>query len=70
MPGSLSLRADGSVESENRFGGAKNDRATDVLATRDGSFALVGETTSSGAGERDVFVVKTDGHGKEKWRKT
>jgi hypothetical protein len=63
------LNADGHVEIEKRFGGPKDDRATDVLLTRDGSFLLIGETRSIGAGERDVLLIKTDRHGKEIWRK-
>jgi hypothetical protein len=64
------LRENGALESEHRFGGAKNDRATDLVLTRDEKLLLIGETTSTGAGERDVFVVKTDLRGKEIWRKT
>jgi hypothetical protein len=52
------------------FGGPKDDRATDVLITRDGGYLLIGQTESFGAGERDVFLVKTDSRGSEKWQKT
>jgi hypothetical protein len=63
------LDAKGNLQLEKRFGGPKDDRATDVLLTRDGNALLVGETRSMGAGERDVFLVKTDLNGKELWRK-
>ena len=63
------LYADGHVHTEQRFSGAQDERATDVLPTGDGSFLLIGETRSTGAGERDVFLIKTDSHGKEIWRK-
>ena len=59
----------GRIVTERRFGGQQYDRTTDVVATNDNSFVLIGETRSIGAGERDVFLVKTDREGKEVWRK-
>ncbi|HJT80836.1 MAG TPA: hypothetical protein VJ719_06540 [Chthoniobacterales bacterium] len=59
----------GKIVTERRFGGDKDDRATDVLTANDNAFLLIGETRSIGAGERDVFLVKTDRQGNEIWRK-
>jgi hypothetical protein len=59
----------GRISIERRFGGEKYDRATDVVATSDNAFLLIGETRSIGSGERDVFLVKVDRQGKEIWRK-
>ncbi len=63
------LNAGGELETEKRFGGPQDDRATEVLPTRDGHWLLIGETRSSGAGERDVFAVKVNQAGEEIWRK-
>lgn len=60
----------GGLEWERWYGGAKDDRATDLLVGPNGEFILVGQTESEGAGERDVFVVKADPIGKELWRRT
>jgi hypothetical protein len=64
------LRADGQPILERSFGGPKDDRATDVLITRDNGYLLIGQTESFGAGERDVMLVKTDESGTQKWLKT
>lgn len=53
-----------------RFGGAGDDRATDLIRLSDGNLLLVGQTDSSGAGGIDVFLVKTDPEGREIWRRT
>lgn len=63
------LNADGSVRSQHSFGGAGDDRATG-LALAAGGVVLAGQTTSSGAGERDIFVVRADAAGRELWRRT
>jgi hypothetical protein len=52
------------------FGGVKDDRCWAVAATGDGGYVLAGETSSSGSGERDCYLVKTDGRGREIWSET
>jgi len=52
------------------FGGTELDMAHNVIQTRDGGFAIVGETYSYGAGGNDVFLVKTDSMGDSLWTKT
>jgi hypothetical protein len=61
---------DGTIVRENGYGGRGYDRATDIATAADGGFVLVGQTDSFGAGERDVWLVKTDATGIEQWRKT
>ena len=51
--------AEGATLSEHWYGGGAEDRATDLVVAPDGGLLLVGQTESSGAGERDVFVVRT-----------
>jgi hypothetical protein len=52
------------------FGGAKDDRCWALAPTADGGFVLVGETASTGAGERDGYLVRTDAEGEELWART
>lgn len=52
------------------FGGVKDDRCWAVAPTGDGGYVLAGETSSTGAGKRDCYLVKTDGQGREVWFET
>lgn len=45
------------------FGGPQSDAAYSIVQTGDGGYALAGFTESSGAGDRDFFLVKVDGNG-------
>ncbi len=52
------------------FGGIKRDGAFSLIQTSDGGFALAGFTRSYGAGNKDVWLVKTDTNGLMLWNKT
>ncbi|MBF0303632.1 MAG: hypothetical protein HQK73_11375, partial [Desulfamplus sp.] len=52
------------------FGGTKSDYGRSVYPTRDGGFIVTGYTSSIGAGESDVYLIKTDSNGNEIWSKT
>jgi len=52
------------------YGGAKSDYGQDVFETSDGGFFITGWTWSFGAGDKDVYIVKTDAQGNEAWDKT
>jgi len=52
------------------FGGEKGDRCFSITQADDGGFLLAGQTYSEGAGDRDVYLVKTDASGNEVWSKT
>jgi hypothetical protein len=52
------------------FGGAQDDEGYSVLQTDDGGYLIAGVTSSSGAGSRDVLLVKTDASGNSQWQKT
>ncbi len=54
----------------NLYGGKKDDIATAVSECKDGGFILTGETTSYGKGKSDIFLLKTNQLGREKWKKT
>ena len=52
------------------YGGTGTEYGFDLQQTSDGGFIIVGSTTSSGAGGRDVYLVKTDSGGAEQWTRT
>ncbi len=52
------------------FGGSKNDSGSALAATSDGGYILLGYTSSFGAKNWDMFLVKTDAAGDEQWSKT
>jgi len=49
------------------FGGTNHDGGYDISLTNDGGFALVGYTYSFGAGNRDIWLIKTDSLGNPEW---
>ena len=55
---------------EKTYGGSGNDAGDSIWQTLDGGFFIVGETTSKGAGDRDVWLIKTDSEGNIEWDKT
>jgi hypothetical protein len=52
------------------YGGTDDDRAFSVVQTGDGGYAIAGYTNSSGAGDYDFYLIKTDSSGNEVWSKT
>jgi len=52
------------------FGGTLDDEGYSVLQTNDGGFLIGGVTSSSGAGSRDMWMIKTDPSGNLLWQKT
>lgn len=52
------------------YEGANNEMGHTVITTSDGNLVVAGMTESSGAGQEDIFVMKTDLYGNPLWRKT
>ncbi len=55
---------------ERTFGGDRDDVGVSVQQTSDGGFILLGFTESFGAGESDIWLIKTDGEGTIQWQHT
>jgi len=66
----LKLNAQGDTLWARTYGGANNDFGITVRQTRDSGFVMAGYTNSTGAGDYDVFLIKTDSRGDTLWTKT
>ncbi len=60
----------GKVVWSKSFGGNKSDAGSYVDQTSDGGYILVGSTISFGAGDSDIYLIKTDSNGNLLWTKT
>ena len=60
----------GNIQWQNTFGGDDWDQAYSVQQTSDGGYIIAGSTYSSGNGESDVYLVKTDSSGIVDWDQT
>ena len=52
------------------IGGPASEAGNSLIQTSDGGYAIAGNTSSFGAGENDVYVVKLDAKGNLQWTKT
>jgi len=52
------------------YGGSNNDEGWSVAQTFDGGYIVTGRSHSFGAGESDVYLVKTDALGDTLWTRT
>jgi hypothetical protein len=62
--------ANGNLQWAKTYGGGSYDYANSVQQTSDGGYILAGTTTSFGAGDYDIFLIKTDANGNVQWAKT
>jgi hypothetical protein len=62
--------ANGNIIWAKTYGGTSYDEAYSVQQTSDGGYILAGETRSFGAGDYDIFLIKTDANGNIIWAKT
>jgi len=62
--------ASGNEQWNKSYGGVENDFGTSVQETLDGGYIVTGETITYGAGNGDVWLIKTDSGGNEQWNQT
>ncbi|MDD5067706.1 MAG: hypothetical protein PHF84_11740, partial [bacterium] len=66
----LKVSTNGSLLWSKTIGGTADDEGFSVQQTSDGGFIIAGITSSFGAGDRDVYLVKTDSSGNTVWSRT
>ncbi len=66
----LKTDADGNLLWSKTFGGSGYDNGTSLLVTAESNLIILGSTTSFGAGNSDIYLIKTDGNGNLIWSKT
>lgn len=60
----------GTLEWQRTFGGTDWDKAHGLAIAADSGYFLVGETQSFGAGNLDMYIIRTDKNGDTLWTKT
>ena len=63
----IKVDEDGDLEWFNTYGGSEDEMAFSVIQTDDGDYFVAGFTESFGAGNRDVWLFKTDENGNLIW---
>ncbi len=66
----VKLDANGNLQWTKTIGGPASEEGNSLIQTSDGGYAIAGSTTSFGAGEWDVYLVKLDASGNLQWTKT
>jgi hypothetical protein len=66
----LKLDQKGNIEWQKTYGGGSWDIAFSTEQTTDGGYIVSGTTSSFGAGDEDVWVLKLDSNGQIVWQKT
>ncbi|TKJ42435.1 hypothetical protein CEE37_01775 [candidate division LCP-89 bacterium B3_LCP] len=66
----VKLDSDGDSLWTRHYGGENWDQGLSVVEAPDGGYVITGATMSFGAGEEDIFLLKTDANGDSSWMNT
>jgi hypothetical protein len=66
----MKLNASGDTLWTRTYGGTDYDEAYCLATTADGGYILSGQTRSFGAGDEDIWLIKTNGSGDTLWTRT
>lgn len=62
--------SDGNEEWVKYYGGKGWEYGSDLITTKDGGYLILGETSSYGKGNNDVYLLKVTDSGKKQWQNT
>lgn len=62
--------SNGLLEWEQMYGGREAERGGCIKQTGDRGYIICGETSSFGAGESDIYLIKINSKGEKEWEKT
>jgi hypothetical protein len=65
----IKLDSAGNLQWTRTVGGVGDDEGYSIIQARDGGYVIAGYTTSFGAGDDDVYVIKLDSVGNLQWTK-
>ncbi len=66
----IKLDTNGNLQWTKTIGGPASEKGYSLIQTSDGGYAIAGYTSSFGAGQLDVYVIKLDANGNLQWTKT
>jgi hypothetical protein len=66
----LKLSSEGDIEWQHTYGGSNSDGAGSIQQTTDGGYIVAGGTSSFGAGNGDIWILKLFADGNIEWQKT
>ncbi len=66
----LKLDSEGNIEWEKTYGGTESQAPSSIQQTTDGGYIVAAGTSSFGAGNYDIWILKLDSEGNVDWQKT